>query len=127
IRRAGVGRPGLVELIDLQHQLDRRDAANGIRREHAEPQRDRPDELAVDIHRTAAHSAGHVRALRLAAHLPDNDVLLRTPGVFPQSDDLDRDRFRLAAGEYGPGGGVHAGLQVDGLHDLDWAGFRWTG
>ena len=76
-----VGRTRFVEVVDLQHQLDRRDAADRVRREQAQPQRHRADQLAVDVHRAAAHAPRHVGARGLAAHLAQDDVLLRSPDV----------------------------------------------
>jgi len=83
IRSTRVRRLGFVEIVDLQHQLDRRNAADRIRRERAQPQRHGADQLAIDVHRAAAHSARDIGPLRLAAHLADDHVLLGPPGVFP--------------------------------------------
>ena len=93
VRRARVGRPRLVEIVDLEHQLDRGDAADRVGREHAEAQGDRAHQLAVDVDRAAAHAAGDVGADCLAAHLGEDDVLLRPPGVLPQADDFHRHRL----------------------------------
>ena len=69
IGRARIGGPRLVEIVDFQHQLGGRDAADRIRRKDAEPQRHRAHQLAIDVHRAAAHAAGDVGAHGFAAHL----------------------------------------------------------
>ena len=56
--------------------------ASGGERGH--PQRDRADQLAIDINRAAAHAAGDVGALGFAAHFADDDVLAGSPHVLPK-------------------------------------------
>src|ERR1035441_4206176 len=109
---------GLVAGVDFQHQFDRRDAADGVRRELAEPQRNRANQFAVDVDRAAAHALGDIRARRLAAHLAQDDVLLGTPHIPGNPDDLHRYRLWLRALEYGPGGALHALLDFGEGHDL---------
>ena len=122
IGRARILRPGVVEIVDLQHQLDGRDAADGVRREHAEPQRHRADQFPVDIHRAAAHAARHVGAGGLASQFGQDDILPRSPGVLPQADDLHGNRLGFRALKDGPGGALHAGLDFAQPHDFDLAG-----
>ena len=116
---ARLGGPRIVVLVDLEHQLDRRDAADGVRREHTQPQRNRANQLAVDVHRAAAHAAGDVSAYRLAAHFTQDDVLVRPPEVLLDAQDLDGHSFRLGAGEHRPGHALHAGAHFGLSHD-DW-------
>ena len=112
----------LVDVPNLEHRLDGRDAANRIRREHAQPQRDGAHQLAVDVNRAAAHPAGNVGAQRRAAHLRDDDVLFRPPHIFPAANDFDGDRFRLSALEHGPRHALHARLHLVERKDLHLAG-----
>ena len=65
VGRARVGGTRFVEIVYFEHQLDGSDAAKGVRRKHAEAQRDRAHQLAVDVNRAAAHSARHVGAMAL--------------------------------------------------------------
>jgi len=113
----------LVEIIDLQHQLDGSDAADGVGREDAQPERDGADQLAIDIDRAAAHAAGDVGALRLATQFRQDNVLLRPPGTFPESQDFHWNRLRFRTLKYSPCHALHAGTQVRGFEDCDFPCF----
>ncbi len=115
---ASVGGTALIEVVDLHHQLDRRDAADGVGRKHAEPQRDGADQLAVDVDGAAAHSSRDIGANGLAAHLADDDVLAGTPLILQNPDDFDGKRLGLRAGQHGPGIPFHAGPEVGLLENL---------
>src|ERR1039458_10143933 len=57
--------PRFIQIVDLQHQFDGRDSADGIRRKRAHAQRHRAHQFAVNIYRAAAHPARHVGHLGL--------------------------------------------------------------
>src|SRR5262249_8937142 len=79
--------------------------------------------FAIYVDRAAAHTAGDVGALGFAAHLADDHVLLGTPGVAPEANDLDGNSLGLGSAEYGPGGGLHARLHLGRFQDLARTGF----
>ena len=110
IGSACIGRPRLVEIVDLEHQLDRRDAADRIGGKDAEAQGYGADQLAIDVNRTTAHPASHVGARGLAAHLRQDDVLARSPLILPEADNLDRHGLGLAPLEDCPGIAFHSRL-----------------
>ena len=85
VRRAAAGRD-LSLRVDFEHQFDGRDAADGVRRKLAESAA-KPRRSALPLMYTGLPliPVGDVGALRLAAHLADDDVLLRTPHVFRRS------------------------------------------
>ena len=117
--RAGVGRTGTVDLVNLEHILDRRDAADGIGRKDAEPQSNGAHQLAADVDRAAAHAARDVRARRFAAQFGQDDVLLRSPSVFPQPDDLDGHGLWPCSLKHGPSRPGQAGANVGCVKNLN--------
>ena len=118
IGRARVGGPRLVEIVDLQHQLGRRDAADRVRRKDAEPQGHRAHQLAIDVDGAAAHTTGDIGAHGFAAQLRQDDVLPRSPLVLPQAEDLYGNRLRRGPGKYRPRGAPHARTEIRSLEDL---------
>ena len=86
---ARVGGPRFIEVVYFQHQFDGRDAANGVRRKYAEPQRHRSHQLAVNVNRAPAKSARHVGANGLTAHFAENDVLVGSPLILKDADDFN--------------------------------------
>ncbi len=80
-RCLAVRRPRLIEVVHLEHQPNRSNAADCVRREHTEPKRYGAYEFAVDVNRASAHAAGDVRTRSLTGQLRDDDVLARSPHV----------------------------------------------
>ena len=118
-----VARPRFIEVVDFEHQLDRRDPADRVRRKYAEPKRHRANQFAVNINRTAAHSPGDIGARRAAAHLPDDDVLPGTPHILPRADDFDRNGLGFGTFKDRPADGVHPRLHFGSLENGNWPGF----
>jgi hypothetical protein len=63
----------MIERIDLEHLLDRRHTRDRFLRELADAEGERTRQLAVEIHRAAAHARNHAGILGLDAVQTDQD------------------------------------------------------
>ena len=127
VGRVGIFGPRFIQVVDLQHQFDGGDPADGIGREGAHTQGHRSDEFPVDVDRTATHAAGHVGDLGLAVHLGDDNVLVGSVLIAQAAHNLDRHGFRHGALEDRPRYALHAGLDGVEFHDFHRSGFGADG
>ena len=98
-------------MLDFEHVLDGRYAADRLFRERAEFQRERANQFAVDVDRAAAHPGDDTRLLHFVAQQANQDhVLLRPDGVLQYADHFEIDLFHLVALEDRVGHTLHAGF-----------------
>ena len=114
------GRWRLVQLVDFHHGGRRSDSGDRLLGELADAIRDRPDQLAIDVNRAAAHARDHAGVFDLGAvQTRQNDVGLRAGHVAQHAENFDVHGLRLHAFEDGVGDAVHAGFHLVFRHDLD--------
>lgn len=103
----------------LQYVGDGCDAGDGLLGEHAEFQRKRAGEFAIEIYGAAAHAGDDAGVLDLGAlQLDENDGLLGAEKIGQDAQDFEIKFFDLVAGEDGVGVALHSGVNVGkGNHD----------
>src|SRR5262249_51329991 len=113
------GGDALIELVDLQHLRDGRNAGDRLFGEGANAVADCAQHLAVDIDRAAAHSGDHAGELRLLAPQADQDqVALWAQHVFEHTEHLDLHSLRLSSLEHRVSHAFHAGANLVHGHDF---------
>ena len=111
-RRRMIGRT-VVERIDLQHFLDRRNSGNWLLGELADAKRKRAREFAIEIHGASAHSGDHAGIFRLGTVQSNQDnVALGTVYVVHHAQDFDVHGFGLYTLKHGKGSALHANVNL---------------
>ena len=106
-------RTGGVERRGVRHFADWRDAGNRLLREAAERVRHRTYQLAVDVHRAAAHP-GYDTGVRerTAFEARQNQVPVRADDVFEDAQNVRFEFFDVRAVKDRPPDADHAGTDV---------------
>ena len=98
-------------MLDFEHVLDGRHAADRFLRERAEFQCERANQLAVNVYGAAAHPRDDPRLLHFVTQQANQDhVLLRPDGVIEHADHFEIDLFHLVALEDRVSHTLHAGF-----------------
>src|SRR5262249_3335565 len=113
------GGDALIELVDLQHLRNGRNARDRLFGEGTNAVADCAQHFAVDIHGAAAHSGDHAGELRLLAPQADQDqVALWAHHVFEPAHHLDLHSLRLSSLEHRVSDAFHAGANLIHGHDF---------